>query len=196
MRTPNTTDECYTPQPVYDAVLEWLGEQIPIEGRTIVRPFFPGGDYKNYEYPENCIVVDNPPFSILASILRFYIATGIDYFLFAPGLTLFGVSYDGDCSVVANSQITYANGAVVHTGFHTSLFPGIKVLIDGDLRDRISRAGSRRQKPRKLTRYPDNVITSALLNKFVRRDTIIIRNEECCAIKKLDCGAELFGGGI
>ena len=54
---PKTTDECYTPQPVYQAVLEWLRGRANIEGRPIVRPFFPGGDYKNHEYPENCVVV-------------------------------------------------------------------------------------------------------------------------------------------
>lgn len=34
-----TTDDCYTPQPVYDAVLGWLRENADIEGREIVRPF-------------------------------------------------------------------------------------------------------------------------------------------------------------
>lgn len=130
---PKTTDECYTPQSVYDAVLEWLRERVDIEDRPVVRPFYPGGDYRNYEYPENCVVVDNPPFSILAEILRFYLATGIDYFLFAPGLSMFGTSPEGDCSVVCGAQIQYANSARVLTGFHTSLFPGVKVMIAGTL---------------------------------------------------------------
>ena len=86
---PKTTDDCYTPQPVYEAVLSWLGERVNLDGRSIVCPFYPGGDYKNEEYPENCVVVDNPPFSILAEIVRFYVAAGIPFFLFAPSLTLF-----------------------------------------------------------------------------------------------------------
>ena len=65
-----TTDDCYTPPAVYDAILGWLRENANIEGREIVRPFYPGGDFERYEYPEGCIVVDNPPFSIFAKICR------------------------------------------------------------------------------------------------------------------------------
>ena len=86
---PKTTDDCYTPQPVYNAVLEWLGSRVNLDGRSIVRPFYPGGDYKNDVLPEACVVVDNPPFSILSEILRFYCAAKVDFFLFAPALTLF-----------------------------------------------------------------------------------------------------------
>lgn len=41
-------------------------------GRTIVRPFWPGGDYEDFDYPTGCVVIDNPPFSILSKIVRFY----------------------------------------------------------------------------------------------------------------------------
>lgn len=64
-KAPKTTDDCYTPQPVYDAVLNWLKGQVDIKGRSIVRPFYPGGDYKNEEYPENCVVVETRRFRYL-----------------------------------------------------------------------------------------------------------------------------------
>lgn len=48
-------------------------------GRPIVRPFYPGGDYINFDYPADCVVIDNPPFSILAQIVAFYAKRGIDY---------------------------------------------------------------------------------------------------------------------
>ena len=68
-----TTDDCYTPQPIYEAVCEWVDKNItPLKGRQIIRPFFPGGDYEHYNFPEGCIVIDNPPFSISAKILRTY----------------------------------------------------------------------------------------------------------------------------
>ena len=68
-----TTDDCYTPPEVYEAVKEWVSDNIlPLDGVEIVRPFFPGGDYENHHYPEGCVVLDNPPFSILAKIRRFY----------------------------------------------------------------------------------------------------------------------------
>ena len=34
-----TTDDCYTPQPVYDAMLAFVGTLTDLEGREIVRPF-------------------------------------------------------------------------------------------------------------------------------------------------------------
>jgi hypothetical protein len=79
-----TTDDCYTPVEVYEAVLGWLREKVDIEGCNIVRPFCPGGDYEAYDYKEDDVVVDNPPFSILARILRFYQGRGIRFFLFGP----------------------------------------------------------------------------------------------------------------
>lgn len=194
---PKTTDDCFTPQSVYEVVLAWLRERVDLSNRPIIRPFYPGGDYENEEYPENCVVVDNPPFSILAKIIRFYRAVGIDYFLFAPGLTLFGVSPEGDCSIVSDSQITYANGAVVCTGFHTSLFPGVKVMIAGSLGRLIAREQQQQQKKKKKTRvYSKNVITSALLNKYAKGGDVVLYDKEVTTAKRLDCGQALFGGGI
>lgn len=192
---PKTTDECYTPQPVYDAVLEWLRGKVNIEGRPIVRPFFPGGDYKNHEYPANCVVVDNPPFSILAAILRFYQAAGIDYFLFAPGLTMFCSCPDGDCSVVCSNTIQYANKAKVLAGFHTSLFPGVKVMIAGALSRKIAQA-QKVPGAAMVRKYSDNVITSALLRKKAKGEDVLIYDDEVAIAKALDCGVDLFGGGV
>lgn len=85
-----TTDDCYTPPAIYEAVKDWAVKEYGIDPAKIVRPFYPGGDYERYEYPEGCVVLDNPPFSILSKILRFYDERGIAYFLFAPTLTIFG----------------------------------------------------------------------------------------------------------
>ncbi len=57
-----------------------------------VRPFYPGGDYEKYNYMSDNIVVDNPPFSILAQIVKWYQSQGIKFFLFAPGLTIIGLT--------------------------------------------------------------------------------------------------------
>ena len=75
-----TTDDCYTPAPVYDAVARYVEETYGISRDKFVRPFYPGGDYVNESYPEGCVVVDNPPFSIMAEILRFYDSKGIKFF--------------------------------------------------------------------------------------------------------------------
>ena len=86
----STTDDCFTPEPVYSAVREWACAEYGIEPGSIVRPFYPGGDYERFEYPEGCTVLDNPPFSILAQIIDFYLERGVRFLLFAPFLTLFG----------------------------------------------------------------------------------------------------------
>ena len=60
-----TTDDCYTPPEIYEAVKEWACLEYSIDPDTVVRPFWPGGDYEAFDYPEGCTVIDNPPFSIL-----------------------------------------------------------------------------------------------------------------------------------
>lgn len=76
-----TTDDCYTPEPVYEAVKRWAVREYGIDESGIVRPFYPGGDYEHYDYPKGCVVLDNPPFSKLKTIIRFYDEREIDYFL-------------------------------------------------------------------------------------------------------------------
>ena len=83
---PKTTDDCYTPPAIYEAVLDWLKGEVDLSGMEIMRPFYPGGDYKTELYHSDCVVVDNPPFSILSEITTFYIAMGVKFFLFAPAL--------------------------------------------------------------------------------------------------------------
>ncbi len=60
-----TTDDCYTPKKVYDAVLEWVIKEYKIDKNKVVRPFYPGGDFENFDYSNGAVVVDNPPFSIM-----------------------------------------------------------------------------------------------------------------------------------
>ena len=117
-----TTDDCYTPAPVYDAVARYVEETYGIARDRFVRPFYPGGDYQNERYPEGCVVVDNPPFSIMSEILRFYDRKGIRFFLFAPTLTLFSSS--STCTALpCTLQVIYENGASVNTSFLTNLEP-------------------------------------------------------------------------
>ena len=52
-----TTDDCYTPPEVYDVVLKHVREKYNIaDDVPIVRPFYPGGDYEHYDYPEGWVV--------------------------------------------------------------------------------------------------------------------------------------------
>ena len=66
-----TTDDCYTPPEVYDAAAEWCAAEYGVDRASFVRPFYPELDYVTFSYPEGCVVVDNPPFSLLSGIVRF-----------------------------------------------------------------------------------------------------------------------------
>lgn len=103
---PKTTDDCYTPPDVYAAVVNYVAKHCDLTARQIVRPFWPGGDYEHAEYPEGCIVIDNPPFSIISKIARFYISKRIGFFLFAPHLTLFSAGLDCTHVVVGETLFT------------------------------------------------------------------------------------------
>ncbi len=201
---PKTTDDCYTPQPVYDAIVSWVDREVtPLEGRTILRPFYPGGDYEAVDYRPGDIVIDNPPFSILAKIRRFYASVGVDYFLFAPALTLFSVApAQAETFIVAAANIKYQNGAIVKTSFVTNCYPGdIRIAISGDLCKVIDSAQPPSGPSLPKYQYPDTVVTSALLNKIAERGcSLEIPVNECYYIRALDSqrpeGKALFGNGF
>ena len=116
-----TTDDCYTPENIYETIRDWAVEHYGLQDAPIIRPFYPGGDYEREIYPDGCVVIDNPPFSILSKICRFYMEHGVRFFLFAPALTLFSIAA-GTCNYLPMScQITYENGADVCTSFVTNL---------------------------------------------------------------------------
>ena len=150
-----TTDDCYTPPAVYAAVLQYVREAYHIaDDVPIVRPFYPGGDYEHYDYPEGCVVVDNPPFSIFAKILDFYQARGIRFFLFAPHLSGLGTvsKRRGITFVSLDYRITYTNGAVVNTAFVTNITPELAVATAPRLLESIRNLS--KKKERKKTIYP------------------------------------------
>lgn len=194
-----TTDDCYTPKAVYDAILGWLRDNVDIENRVIVRPFYPGGDYERYEYPDNCVVVDNPPFSIITKICRWYVSHHIDFFLFSPHLTLFSARNIEWTCIVTFAPIIYDNGANVKTDFVSSLFGDIFTMTAPDLRRRIVEACNigKTQLPRYT--YPNNITSSALLGKIAPFVELKIMRSECKQINRLDSQigkAAIFGGGI
>lgn len=196
-----TTDDCYTPPAVYDAILGWLRENVDIEGREIVRPFYPGGDFERFEYPDGCVVVDNPPFSIISKIYRWYMAHKIDFFLFAPHLMLFSCRNIEWTYIVTNAPIIYENGADVTTSFASNLFGDIRVMTAPKLRRRIVEACNQIKTCKRAPkyRYPYNVTTAALLRKIAPYVDFVVRADECRFISRLDSqigGAGIFGGGV
>ena len=196
-----TTDDCYTPPAVYEAVLSFVGKLTDLQGKKVERPFVPGGDYENYAYTKRSIVVDNPPFSLLSKIIRFYCGRNIPFFIFAPALTLFSAT---DCDVtyiISDSNIEYENGAKVRTGFITNLVPDIRIWCCPELRDAIIEAQPDEDKTKQGFVYPDNIVTSAILGKIAKRSIELrIRKAACEAIKQSDSayeqGRALYGCGF
>lgn len=167
-RIKKTTDDCYTPDNVYDAVSKYVASYYCKDASNFVRPFYPGGDYEHFTYGPDAIVVDNPPFSKLMEIIRFYVDHNIKFFLFAPALTL--VEYTRYCTGIATGvDITYCNGAVVNTSFLTNLeFDDIALKSDSALYDAVFNANVENKKtnPKPKYYYPDHVVTSAMVNQY------------------------------
>ena len=201
-----TTDDCYTPTLVYEAVAKWVENEYHVNRKDFVRPFYPGGDYKAEKYPKGCIVVDNPPFSILAEIVNFYHENGIRFFLFAPSLTLFSSSSSSTCTALCcGVKVTYENNASVSTSFLSNLedrsirfksaptlYKAVEAANDENLKQ------LRKELP-KYT-YPDNVVTSAFVARLAKYGVdFAVSVKESCDISSLDSqkesGKAIYGKG-
>ena len=163
-----STDDCYTPNEIYEVVLDWCMEHLHIVDRPVVRPFYPGGDFENFEYPENCVVVDNPPFSIFSKIFNWYNERGIDFFLFAPSLMSIrrGVTF-----VSVDAGIIYQNGAIVNTAFVTNMMGDLLAITAPDLSAKISETTRKLHNITTFKKYsyPKNVLRASTLNTLARR---------------------------
>ncbi|MBO7685828.1 MAG: hypothetical protein J6V72_05565, partial [Kiritimatiellae bacterium] len=187
-----TTDDCYTPANVYDAVRAWAVREYNLAGREIVRPFWPGEDYQCRDYPAGCVVIDNPPFSIISRIVRWFCVRRIDYFLFSPYLTnlSIGAGDAGVNHVIAPCSVLYENGATVDTAFVTNLGADF-IRSAPDLMDAIDAANDVNLKARRRSipkyEYPDCVMTSAAVGYMCTHHTpFAVRRDECEFIRKLD----------
>ena len=196
-----TTDDCYTPPAVYEAVKDWACRRYGIDPDCTVRPFWPGGDYERFDYPAGAVVLDNPPFSCLARIVQFYARRGIPYFLFAPGLTALGLTRHGAGIVYTDSRITYHNGAQVNTAFATSC--GVNVVeIAPDLGEAIKAAQRKgRTIKRTVYQYPPNLLTTQGALALARHGVpYALPRREAVFIRALDAmraeGKEAFGGAL
>ncbi len=186
-----TTDDCFTPPHVYDVVLDWARRKCNIpDGARIIRPFYPGGDFENFDYQPGDVVVDNPPFSILSKIKRFYGERNIPFFLFAPTLTMFSSDEGQDLTYIyANADVLYDNGAKVNTSFVTNMWPkDSQIVVAGDLYKEIDAVQKRvtgmklKEIPR--NKYPKHLVYSGNLRalavrgismEFERKETHFVR---------------------
>jgi hypothetical protein len=204
-----TTDDCYTPPEIYDAIADWVAEEYGITRDRFLRPFRPGGDYQAEEYPEGCAVVDNPPFSILASIIDWYLARNIPFFLFGPTLTIINLLKKQTrkakcCVILIGNQIMYENGAVVQTSYITNMDKYGLRIEGGGLREKMEAINDRLKKAKTATlpkyAYPMHVITGKDYRLAKYGQTFRLRREEYSVISEMDAqkkaGKQIFGSGL
>ena len=192
-----TTDDCFTPDWMYDTVADYVAEYYKRDKSAFVRPFYPGGDYERYNYPDGCVVVDNPPFSTISQICRFYNDRHIDYFLFAPHLTCFCIPAQ---LVVANFCAVYDNGAKVATSFATNM-DEYKIRTAPDLLKKLNAAfeiaKTKQTKKYINSAYPDNLITSNKLFKICYAGIFVgIKANQAHFVRKTSAGKGIYGGGF
>ena len=156
-----------------------------MEGKEVLRPFYPGGDYEHAEYPEDGVVIDNPPFSMFTKICKFYSERRIPFFLFGPGLTIFScLKY---CSVVVVApRIEFSNGANVQCNFATNLIGDTLVTISPELSKAIAACPSQPQKASLAKyQYPKELLSVSDLQTMAkgnlpfsvnRNEAVIVRN--------------------
>ena len=187
-----TTDDCYTPPKIYSVVLEWVKKYYGVNER-IIRPFNPNDDYKKYDY-SNAVVVDNPPFSILAEIIDYYLDNNIKFFLFAPGLTCFNYLAKNRkvCILPIHATIKYENGARVNTGFITNL-ENNAININVELYKLIKNC--KEDKSRRKVKHSYDYICIGNCNKLAKRGVDFkIKSFKEFVRKKDNC--QIFGGGV
>lgn len=159
-----TTDDCLTPPLVYEAVKAWALQTYSIDpAAPVLRPFWPGADYTQTDY-SGAVVIDNPPFSILARIVDFFRARAIPFFLFAPALTAMGYTRRPDVTVLYIAEnIVYENGAKIGTAFLTNMEPQTTARSAPDLHVAVAKACKATQAAKAKDRpptyvYPPNIL--------------------------------------
>lgn len=195
---PKTTDDCYTPQPVYEVVKEYALKLAGLteETCTPVRPFYPGGDYRNYDYPADAYVIDNPPFSILSEIRQFYMEKGIKYFLFAPDKTILdNITTCADTRILIGVSISYDNGVKIPTSFVTNVLDrDILIKTAPELRTELRRTiartqGNKNNVLRVVNDYPRNLFCSQKISAALYAD-FHIKRSECAPICRVKVRSE------
>ena len=204
----HTTDDCLTPDYIYDVVVDYVERTYGIDRSKFIRPFWPGANYETAEYPEGCVVVDNPPFSLSTKILKFYNDRNIKYFLFCSHLTAMSPmrkNSEKNTVIGVGYPITYENGAIVNTSFFTNMEPRTIARSEPELYATLKAVEEKRKKEQKATLpkyiYPDCILTSPDLTYMAKNGVRYTCNRASAAyIKVMDSQRKkkkaIFGGGL
>lgn len=199
-----TTDDCFTPPEVFKAVEKWVREEYKLGDIENIRPFKPEGDYQAENY-DGKVVIDNPPFSILSEIVRWYTAKGVKFFLFAPYLSTLLIAPDCQTTkIITGGEITYENGAKVLTNFVTNMAdPKVLIKIAGTLNEAIEASQAEANEQFNVDAYerPQNLKVGTDLVYVARlgHDWELTASD-CECVKNSDglkaMGKGLYGGGL
>ena len=199
-----TTDDCYTPENIYAVVKNWATERYCLSDAEVLRPFYPGGDYKAVTYDGDSVVIDNPPFSIISEICEWYVQNGVRFFLFAPALTLLGIGRGGLNYVACGAPIVFENGANISISFVTNMgdfavesAPDLRALLKAANDENLKAA----RKDLPVYSYPANVLTGTMVQYFSAHDVDFrVPRAHLLFIRSLDSqrekGKGLFGSGF
>lgn len=187
-----TKDDTYTPEPVYNALRDHVVDYYGLDGRQIVRPFWPNADFTKAEYPEGCVVIDNPPFSIQAKIIKWFTKNHIDYYLFANHTTILNNWKKGTNVVITAAPLKFENGAIISISFLTSMGDA-PILIDGVLYYKLMEANKTPPKTKAKIDWPEGVMSGAMLQKYVKYGKEVAVDGKFITHYK---SRHIFGGGI
>ena len=201
-----TTDDCYTPPEIYEVIRDYVCSRWNVDPGNVVRPFWPGGDYQAFDYPDRAVVIDNPPFSILASIKKFYIKKNIPFFLFCPSLTALSGAMSRDLNhIICDCDIVYENGAVVRTSFVTTFGRPNVMESCSELTRLVNNKMEELLRKNKKTlpkyEYPSNIVTAAMVQRYSKYGVpFSVQRDDCVFVRALDSqkenGKAIYGGGL
>lgn len=199
-----TTDDCYTPPAVMEAVTNWTKKAFDISKSTrVIRPFYPDGDYQAEDYSGDCCVIDNPPFSILSEIVRWYTEHNVRYFLFAPSMTTAATAPDCEKALILSfAPITYENGAVVNTSFITNMANSeVAIMVSKELNEAIADAQPPEETDLAAYDRPANCMTVTDFKRFAYcGDDLTVKHSQVQFVRNIDAlkdaGKGLYGGGF
>lgn len=199
-KSKKTTDECYTPPKVYNTILQWVVKRFNLQNYNILRPFYPNGDYQSVNYSCQDVVIDNPPFSILSEICKYYTTHNIKFFLFCDCKTIFSVNCGRNNYIISDSNIIYENGARVKTGFVTNL-GNDKIIISHELNQLIKKAQEDNKVKQLKYEYPTNLFNFSKFCQLANRGyDFSISANDCYWLRTLDSQRKskkaIFGCGF
>lgn len=199
--TPKTTDDCYTPQDVFDAVVDYVRKYSDFDFKPdtpILRPFYPGGDYVNADYPDGGVVIDNPPFSMFTKIVKFYTERKIPFFLFGPGMTIFSCCKYCTAIIIGCASVIYHNRAAVPVNFASNIFGDIYCKTAPELNEAIKACPSQNTKVElPAYRWPDTVVRVSTLKTIANGGVHFeVRRNEGFPHSSPIQGREAFGESI